>query len=473
MFFSTGLFIFLYLPAFLLLYHALPFRFRSLCILIASWVFYAWWRVDYFVLLVATTSVTWLLGRWITSELGTRKNRARSALAAGVSFNLGILAYFKYTNFGLDSLNALLSTLGANMIPALNVILPIGISFYVFKATSYLIDVYRRDVPAAESYLELAAYIALFPQLIAGPIDRYRNLALQFRQRAHTLGYFSAGALRFMSGFCKKVLIADTIAPLADSIFALDRPTFVDAWLGAGAYTMQLYFDFSGYTDMAIGLGLMMGFRFMENFREPYLAKSITDFWKRWHISLSSWFRDYLYIPLGGNRQGPRRTYVNLMVVMVLCGLWHGPAWTFVVWGAWHGILLVFERYRSTARQKQAVPQPVAIVGTMLLVMIGWVVFRASSLPDAFRMYAGMLGLQGFGLSSELRWRFDTLAALILGFAFVVVYLGPWVSRRVKDRYQRWQRVTAGARLVVLPLFLISILKILADSSQAFLYARF
>jgi alginate O-acetyltransferase complex protein AlgI len=473
MFFSTSLFIFLYLPAFLLLYHALPFRFRSLWILIASWLFYAWWRVDHLALLVATTSVTWLLGRWIASDLGARKNRARSVLAAGVSFNLGILAYFKYTNFGIDSLNALLSTLGADTIPALNVILPIGISFYVFKATSYLIDVYRRDVPAAKSYLELAAYIALFPQLIAGPIDRYRNLAPQFRQRAHTLGYFSAGALRFMSGFCKKVLIADTIAPLADSIFALNRPTFVDAWFGAGAYTMQLYFDFSGYTDMAIGLGLMMGFRFMENFREPYLATSITDFWKRWHISLSSWFRDYLYIPLGGNRQGPRRTYVNLMVVMVLCGLWHGPAWTFVVWGAWHGILLAFERYRSAARQKLAVPQSVAIVGTMLLVMIGWVVFRASSLPDAFRMYAGMLGLHGFGLSSELRWRFDTLAALILGFALVVVYLGPWLSRRVKDRYQRWQRVTAGARLVVLPLFLISILKILADSSQAFLYARF
>lgn len=471
--FSTGLFVFLYLPACLLFYHALPFRFRSVWILVASWAFYAWWRVDHLALLVATTSVTWLLGRWIAADLEAQKKRVRAALAAGVSFNLGILAYFKYTNFGLESLNALLSTLGADTIPALNVILPVGISFYMFKATSYLIDVYRRDAPVAESYLELAAYIALFPQLIAGPIDRYRNLASQFRQRAHTFGYFSAGALRFMLGFCKKVLIADTVAPLANSVFALDRPTFVDAWLGAGAYTVQIYFDFSGYTDMAIGLGLMMGFRFMENFRKPYLATSITDFWKRWHISLSSWLRDYLYIPLGGNRRGTRRTYVNLMIVMVLGGLWHGPAWTFAVWGAWHGILLAFERYRGVARRKQAVPRPVAIAGTMLLVIIGWVVFRASSLQDAFRMYAGMFGLHGFGLSTGLLWQFDTLAAVVLGFAFVAIYIEPWVSRREKDRSPVWQRVTANARLVVLPLFLMSILKILADSSQAFLYARF
>jgi alginate O-acetyltransferase complex protein AlgI len=253
----------------------------------------------------------------------------------------------------------------------------------------------------------------------------------------------------------------------------LGRPTFVDAWLGAGAYTMQLYFDFSGYTDMAVGIGLMMGFRFMENFRAPYLASSITDFWKRWHISLSSWFREYLYIPLGGNRKGPRRTCINLIVVMILCGLWHGPAWTFVIWGAWHGLLLARERHRSAVRQKQRVPQPLAVAGTMILVMVGWVVFRASSLPEAFRMYAGMLGFHGFGLSSELRWRFDSLAAVILGLAFVVVYLGPWLSGRMKDRYPRWQSITPGFRLVVVPLFLMSILKILADSSQAFLYARF
>jgi alginate O-acetyltransferase complex protein AlgI len=456
MVFTSSVFLYLFLPLFLAVYYLLPGRnaglarrgtglasrgtglaprARLLWILAASWVFYGWWRLDFLALIAAATCWTYLAGLRIgLPRAPGREGRARTILVLGIVLNLAVLGYFKYFNFGIANLNALLSSLGARPLAAWEVVLPVGISFYLFHSISYLVDVYRGDAPVASDFLELAVYMALFPQLVAGPIIRYKDLSPQLRSRTHTLAGFSEGAARFMTGFCKKVLIADVVAPLANAGFALASPTAGDAWLAALAYTAQIYFDFSGYSDMAIGLGLMMGFRFPENFRSPYLSRSIPEFWRRWHISLSTWLRDYLYIPLGGNRLGPERTIVNLMLVMVLGGLWHGAAWTFLLWGAWHGLFLALQRRRKS-RELDGSPAPASgvraaeVAATMAVVMVGWVLFRSPSLGAALRVYAGMIGLHGLGLSAAMRWQFGGLELAALGFALVAVYAGPWLLR--------------------------------------------
>jgi alginate O-acetyltransferase complex protein AlgI len=472
MVFTSSLFLFLFLPLFLAAYHLLPFRLRRFWLLAASWVFYGWWRLDFLALLLAVSTAAWLIGHWIASSRA-KGARARSFLALGVTLFVGTLAYFKYVNFGIESANALLGGLGVGAIPLLDVLLPVGISFSTFKAISYLVDLYRGSLKAAGGWGEVALYIAVFPQIISGPIDRYGDLAPQLLRDARSLEDFGAGALRFMLGFCKKVLVADAVAPLANAVFSLSRPSLADSWLGAGAYTMQLYFDFSGYTDMAIGLGLMLGLRFMENFRSPYLSESVTEFWRRWHISLSSWLRDYLYFPLGGNRGGTRRTILNLLVVMVLGGLWHGAAVTFVLWGAWHGLLLAIERLRRNASPPPALPRPLAIASTMVLVIVGWVLFRASSLEVAARMYAGMIGLFGAGLSAELRWQIDGMAVAALVVACAGIYCRPLMARRLAGLPAPWRRAAEGLALAVVPLFLLGIVKLVAGSSPLFLYGRF
>jgi alginate O-acetyltransferase complex protein AlgI len=490
MVFSTTIFVFAYLPLFLLVYYLLPFRFRSGWILIASLVFYGWWRVDFLGLIVATTFWTYLLGRIIERNRGGSKSQAepgrgaRAALVFGVLLNLGTLAYFKYFNFGVESLNRLLEAMGGNGVTAWRVILPIGISFYVFQATSYLVDLYRGDAEPARSYLDLAAYVALFPQLVAGPIVRYKDLAGQLHKREHSFRRFSEGAVRFMGGFAKKVLIADSVARLANAAFELPYPHLADAWLGVAAYAIQIYFDFSGYSDMAIGLGLMIGFRFKENFNHPYIAGSITDFWRRWHISLSKWLRHYLYIPLGGNRKGRGRTYVNLMTVMVIGGLWHGAAWTFVLWGAWHGFWLMAERFFfdrkvSAGREGRGGFSPVGHLYTLLVVLLGWVLFRAPDLSVAGEMFAGMVGSYGWGVSDAMAWQVEgtALAALLAGT--VVVYTGLFVEKRtaaaatgpIAGPVAGGPPRLKGAALSVL--FVFSLLKLSAESFSPFLYFQF
>jgi alginate O-acetyltransferase complex protein AlgI len=474
--FHSSAFLFLFLPLFLLVFNALPHRLRSPWLLAASAVFYAWWRVDFLALLAAMSTGVWLLGRSIAAQREARRPRARAALAAGVALSLGVLAYFKYAGFGLVSLNALLGLFGVDPVPVLRIALPVGVSFSTFKAISYLVDVYRGAAPAAGSWAEVTLYISIFPQVVSGPIDRFAALVPQFRQDRRSFDSFSRGALRFMLGFCKKVLIADSIAPLANSVFALDRPALVDAWLGTAAYTMQLYFDFSGYSDMAIGLGLMMGLDFAENFRAPYLAGSITEFWKRWHISLSSWLRDYLYIALGGNRRGQARTCVNLAIVMVLGGLWHGASLTFIVWGAWHGLLLVLERLGRERLPSRRLPRPLAVACTMLLVSAGWVMFRAPSLSVAAGMFGGMIGLNGGGLSADLGWQIEALSIVALAVAIASVYLGPWIAGRAADPAglaSKWRLLAHGARFALLPLFLLGVIRIVAGSSAVFLYGKF
>jgi alginate O-acetyltransferase complex protein AlgI len=391
MVFSSETFLFLFLPVFLLAYYATPMRWRSWTILLGSYVFYAWWRLDFLALFFAVTVWAYGCGLVIARHEGTAL--AKQAMIAGICGCLMVLGIFKYLNFFIDSFAAMVGTDAANLGVHWKLILPIGVSFYVFHAIGYIVDVHRKDISATRNFIDFAAFMALFPHMIAGPVLRFRDLADQFVSRSHSLPIFTAGLSIFVIGLAKKVLIADTIAPIADQAFSTSSPALIVSWLGAVAYMLQLYFDFSGYSDMAIGLALMMGFTFKPNFNTPYHSVSITDFWQRWHISLSAWLRDYLYIPLGGNRLGSLRTYVNLFTVMVLGGLWHGANWTFVAWGAWHGAWLAGERYLgwTNAATKRRFAMPL----TALIVLLGWVMFRAANITEAFGVYAGMLGVNG------------------------------------------------------------------------------
>ncbi|WP_425147585.1 MBOAT family O-acyltransferase [Deinococcus sp.] len=472
MVFSSNVFLFLFLPLFLSIYYLLPFRWRSGWILMGSYALYAWWRVDFLWLLAGVTLAAYFFALAIERSEGARRFRL---LSVSVTLNLLVLGYFKYANFGIESFNAAITGLGFAPFAWSKVLLPIGLSFFIFHAISYLVDVYRREEPPTHHLLDFAAFIALFPHLIAGPVLKYNLLADQFRSRTHTLEKFSYGATRFMTGFAKKVLIADTIAPLVTASFSQVTPTLADSWLGALAYTLQLYFDFSGYSDMAIGLAAMMGFKFPENFNHPYISRSITEFWRRWHMSLSSWLREYLYIGLGGNRKGRTRTYVNLALTMVLGGLWHGANWTFVLWGAWHGGILALERRMKEAQLWRPGPAWLTVPGTMLLVILGWVMFRADNVPDALRMYRGMLGLNGIYLSDTLAWQVRPSELVTMLIAAVLVYVAPVWGTRVGDVGSRLLHpgLAVGATVTLLPLFVLAIMKLSAQSYTPFLYFQF
>lgn len=472
MVFSSNIFLFLFLPLFLIVYYLLPFKGRSAWILVGSYALYSWWRLDFLWILAGVTLAAYFFALAIDRASGPRRFQI---LTVAVTLNLCALAYFKYANFGVESFNAAITGLGFAPFTWAPILLPIGLSFFIFHAISYLVDIYRKEEPPTRNLLDFAAFIALFPHLIAGPVLKYNLLADQFLSRTHTLEKFSYGATRFMTGFAKKVLIADTIAPLVTAAFNQPNPTMADAWLGALAYTLQLYFDFSGYSDMAIGLAAMMGFKFPENFNHPYISRSITEFWRRWHMSLSSWLREYLYIGLGGNRKGRTRTYINLALTMVLGGLWHGANWTFVLWGAWHGGILAVERRMKEARLWKPSPAWLTIPGTMILVILGWVMFRADNVPDALRMYAGMIGLNGVGLSDTLAWQVkgSVLATMLLGG--VLVYVAPVWGHRVGDVGSRLLKpaLAVGATVTLLPLFVLAVMKLSAQSYTPFLYFQF
>jgi alginate O-acetyltransferase complex protein AlgI len=397
MVFSTPMFVFGFLPAFLAAYYVLPKTSRNWLILLASTLFYAWWRADALIVLYAIAG-----GSYFAGMIVVRANSARVktwAVRLGVAFNLAVLGWFKYTTFILGNLN---TAMGGDPLTVPEIILPIGLSFLAFQSISYVIDVARGDAPPARKLSDFLAFSSLFPQLIAGPVLRYKDLAHQFEERTHSVAIFSRGLRRFIEGLAMKLLVADSVAPLADRIFALPDPTMAEAWLGAIAYSIQLLFDFAGYSAMAIGLGLMIGFRFPENFDAPYTSRSITEFWRRWHISLSRWLRDYLYVPLGGNRDGKIKTYRNLLLTMVLGGIWHGANWTFVIWGIWHGGLMAIERALGAKFQNTVWPKSIAWPLTMIFVVLGWVMFRAETLSAAIVMYAGMFGANGFAMRPEL-----------------------------------------------------------------------
>jgi D-alanyl-lipoteichoic acid acyltransferase DltB (MBOAT superfamily) len=392
MLFSTITFLFYFLPAFLLLYFASPrMAWRNVLLLAASLLFYTWGEARFLPLLLAVIVATYFTGRGVAGNPG----RARKAwLTVGVAANLLALAVFKYADFLVDNLNAALAHAGVAPLPLPGLPLPLGISFFVFHAISYLVDVHREQARPAKSLLHLALYVTMFPQLVAGPIIRYRSVDFHIRRRQTTWARSAFGIKLFVLGLAQKVLVADQVAPLADAAFAAAGQGTLSAggaWLGTLAYTLQIYFDFGGYSNMAIGLGLMLGFGFLRNFRFPYTAASVTEFWRRWHISLSSWFRDYVYIPLGGNRGGALKTGRNLMLVFLLCGFWHGASWNFVVWGLHHGAFLVLERTGFGAWMARR-PRALRNAYTLFAVVSGWVWFRADTIPQALAMFSALAG---------------------------------------------------------------------------------
>ncbi|SHH41545.1 alginate O-acetyltransferase complex protein AlgI [Cognatiyoonia sediminum] len=428
MVFSSLIFIFGFLPAFLAVYYVVPARFRSAWILIGSYAFYGWWRLEYLAVVVGISLVSFICAN---AALAAKSKKRKSLwVKLGVGTDLAVLGYFKYTYFIAESIDAALISFDGASLGVEKIVLPIGISFLTFQSISYILDVSRKDAPPARTVMDFLAFSALFPQLIAGPVLRYKDVADQFQSRTHSLLVFQSGCKRFVQGLAMKLLIADTVAPLADRMFALDAPTMAEAWLGAGAYSIQLLFDFAGYSAMAIGLGLMIGFRFVENFNAPYISQSVTEFWRRWHISLSNWLRDYLYIPLGGNRGGTLKTFRNLMLTMVLGGFWHGANWTFIIWGAWHGLLLSLERAIGSKSRKRVWPRYTGWPFTMVAVIVGWVMFRAATVTDAFEMYRGMVGLNGINISAETIYFNQPIefVGLIVG---AILSIAPSINPRV------------------------------------------
>jgi alginate O-acetyltransferase complex protein AlgI len=408
MVFSSYLFLFYFLPLALLLYYAAPRRAQHVVLTALSYVFYGWANPLFVVLLFLSTVIDYVAGLVIARHPPVaerdlagaprlrRARAARVALVASICSNLSLLGFFKYFNFGAASIDALADWIGLPALRldvALKVTLPLGISFYTFQSMSYTIDVYRGHAAAIRSFVDFACFVSMFPQLVAGPIIRFSEVADQLLSRTHTTTKFARGVAFFCVGLAKKVLLANPCGKVADIVFEAGGRGVVDAWYGVTAYAFQIYFDFSGYSDMAIGLGLMFGFVFAKNFDSPYRSKSISEFWHRWHISLSTWLRDYLYLPLGGNRKGRLRTYLNLFVVMLLGGLWHGAAWNFVVWGALHGALLTLERLRGKAALYGGLPAPVRVAATFIVILFTWVFFRAPDLPQAIRYLGDMVAV--------------------------------------------------------------------------------
>jgi len=477
--FTSHIFLFYFLPVLLALYCALPRRFllgRNVLLLAASYTFYAWLDARFAGLLFAMTVVNYLLSRSIA--VNHTKGTRLGLTACAVAIDLTVLGLFKYMGFFQNNLNYVLDMAGIGVLPVLKVVLPVGISFYTFKTISYIVDVYRGQSPPARSLLDFAGYVAFLPQVLSGPIQRFGTIdpkselvptfADQLASRGHTLDKFSWGVALFMLGFAKKILLANGVAQVADAVFAAESPGTLDAWFGALAYSFQLYFDFSAYSDMAIGIGLMLGFECPRNFDAPYRAAGFADFWRRWHISLSSWLRDYLYIPLGGNRVGVGRAYANLMIVFLLCGLWHGAGWTFIVWGAWHGLWLVIERALGRRPLYVAFPSPIQVLLTFLLVTIGWVVFRADTLAQAWQLLVTMFSLfsprGGAALLSAVIYTRGHL--ILMALCAVLVFQGAqgfdWTRRL------RWPKV-----LVLIVLFALALTTMFVQSFRSFLYFQF
>lgn len=390
MVFSSTIFLFLFLPITLLFYYLTPARFKNAALLLGSLVFYFWGSQKLILLLLISIVFNYLSGRLIAS---VDKKRRKLWLCCGITGNLALLFYFKYFNFGISALNEILDFFSLESLTNAKIILPIGISFFTFQAMTYLIDLYMGKVRLQKNLINFSLYISLFPQLIAGPIVRYKDIVDKLEHRINNADTFLSGVSRFIQGLGKKIILANGLGEIADQIFSIapNQLSITVSWLGIICYSFQIYFDFSGYSDMAIGLGRMFGFDFPENFNYPYVSRSITEFWRRWHITLSTWFRDYLYIPLGGNRISPVRTYLHLWLVFLLCGLWHGASYNFLIWGVYHGVFIVAEK-GFFLEKLQRIPPIIQNIYTLLVVAVGWVFFRAETLTGAISYLGSMAG---------------------------------------------------------------------------------
>lgn len=470
MLFSSITFLLIFLPVTLALYFIVPQKFRNLIMLIASLIFYAWGEPIYIVLMILSIALNYFCGLDI-EEKQNDKQKARRSLIFAVVVNLLLLGFFKYYGFLMDSLNTVLPV----DIPYRELALPIGISFYTFQAMSYIIDVYRGEAKTQKNILYFALYISMFPQLIAGPIVRYVDIEEQLKNRSFSMRKFGQGAEYFIIGLAKKVILANSMGQIYNQISGLEMGSFsvLTAWVGCISYAFQIYFDFGGYSDMAIGLGKMFGFEFRKNFDYPYISSSITEFWRRWHISLSTWFREYVYIPLGGNRCTQSRQIMNLLIVWMLTGLWHGAAWNFLVWGLYYGSLLVLEKF-VWGKVLGRLPSAVKHIYSLVLVLIGWVFFFSPNLGYAVS-YIGTLfgaGASAFADKQALffvftNWLLFLLAILgssSFGYTFMKRMIGEFNSVRMRK---------AAAGIIYIGIFLISVAYLVTESFNPFLYFRF
>lgn len=471
MVFSSMTFIWIFLPILLFVYYISKEKYRNIILLFFSLIFYSWGEPKYIVLMLISILVNYIFGR-ILDKCNKKKNK-KIVLIVSIVFNLGLLVYFKYFNFIATNID---NIIGQNVIPNKNIVLPIGISFYTFQIMSYIIDLYRGDIKVQKNLLNLALYISFFPQLIAGPIVKYKDIDEQLQKRTVTIEKFSNGIKKFVYGLAKKVIFANTLAYIADTIFnsnieLLNMPI---AWLGAICYTLQIYFDFSGYSDMAIGLGKMFGFEFMENFNLPYISESITEFWRRWHISLSTWFKEYLYIPLGGNRKGKIRTYINLLIVFLATGIWHGASWNFVVWGLFNGFFLVIERIKLKELLDKNKLKFVNHIYALLVIIFGWVLFRADTLRSALQYMKIMIipskQLANFDTSLIINNRNIIMIIVVILFSGILqtIFNKLKNKEKIKEVYHRYFEV-----IVISLLMFISIMMLASNTYNPFIYFRF
>ncbi|RMH23379.1 MAG: MBOAT family protein [Acidobacteria bacterium] len=484
MVFSSHLFCFYFLPLALGVYYALPQRGRHLGLTLLSYLFYGWANPAFVFLMLFSTAVDYACGLTIARHRpgtpgpiarlepdGGRSRAQKAALVTSIVTNLSLLGFFKYFNFATDSYDAILAYLGLAHLQldlALRITLPLGISFYTFQSMSYTIDVYRGHCAALKNPLDFACYVSMFPQLVAGPILRFSEVADQLHSRTHTIEKVARGWSFFALGMAKKILLANPCGKVADLAFDGGGVTTLDAWYGVIAYAFQIYFDFSGYSDMAIGLGLMLGFVFPKNFDSPYTSQSITEFWRRWHLSLSRYLRDYLYIPLGGNRRGTARTYANLMIVMLLGGLWHGASWTFVLWGAYHGLLLAAERRLGGVRAWAFLPAPLRVALTFVLVLGSWVLFRAASLGEATAYLGRLVGLGETPPAALL-----TAGVIHRPYYLATVAVAALVTWGAPQTWDWTRRLTAPRAAVALGLFVAALLAMETQGYNPFIYFIF
>ena len=466
MLFSSIPFLYYFIPCVLVLYFAVPKGLKNSVLLLASLFFYAWGEPKYLIFMLAAIIQGYVFGRLIEKYRGQK--RARVFLTASVLFSLLLLGYCKYTDFFIANFNALTGL----SVPLLRIALPVGISFYTFQILSYTVDVYRGDVPAQKNLINLAAYIAMFPQLIAGPIVRYADIEKELTQRQHSLEEAALGTRRFLIGLGKKILIANLLGELVSVFKASGEKSVLFFWLYAIAYTLHIYFDFSGYSDMAIGLGRIFGFHFPENFRYPYISGSITEFWRRWHISLGSWFRDYLYIPLGGNRVSRPRWFLNILIVWMATGFWHGAAWNFILWGLLFAVLLIGEKLWLLAPLKKM--KVLNHLYVLFFVILGFVLFDASSLTEAGQTLTAMFGGAGVPLVSAESLYYLRSYAVVLGIAIIGATPFPaWLIGRIKSVRAGQTVVNLAEPLVMLALLAVCTAFLIDGSFNPFLYFRF
>ena len=470
MLFSTIHFLFVFLPITMLVYYLVPYKLKNFVMLIASLLFYAWGEPVYVILMILSILFNYVMGKDI-SERQDNLDKKKQSLIFAVVVNLLILGFFKYYGFLMDTINAIFPfKITYRQLP-----LPVGISFYTFQALSYVVDVYKGEVKSQKNLLQFALYIAMFPQLIAGPIVRYIDIEAQLAKRQIHITKIGQGAMYFIRGFAKKILIADTLGSVFVEILDMKLGTYsiLTAWLGCISYAFQIYFDFSGYSDMAIGLGKMFGFEFKQNFHYPYISLSVSEFWRRWHISLSTWFREYVYIPLGGNRDGNGKTVRNLLIVWMLTGLWHGAAWNFLIWGFYYGVILVLEKFIWGRAMERWMPI-VRRIYTLAVILFGWVLFFSPSLGYAVRYMGSMLGIGAEGLIDKQTMFYVTSNWLW----YVVAFLGASpIGYTLIKQVQKVPTSRLGRQILSVGLymgiFFIALAFLVTESFQPFLYFRF